>query len=321
MKTRTALPFLLLLATAAASAAEVADLWRRGDADGALALVREQLAADPDDPEARRWLHRLTPDPAELGDAASPAEAAGLALVRGDQRTLDALIPADAATPPAAAVLLAGGLAARRRGDADAARDRLAAVRPEDPEYAWARYHLAQIALAEGDAALARRYLDTADAAPRPVAAAAVLAARWELVRAADPEAGQRLERELAHRFPASNELARVRELQRRDRELAASAEPAEIGAAPEPPARGSGRFALQLAAFGDRGRAMTFRDAWIDHVPDLVIAGEAGPNGVPVYRLRSGRFATRDQAAAAAEQLRRRHDLEALVVELPASP
>jgi len=312
-----------ILATAATAVADPAASWRRGDMAEALAEVRARLAEAPDDVTARLWLQRLTADPAELDLEPDPAAAAGLALARGDAETLAALLAAPGDDPPSGAVLLAAGLDARRRGDVASARDRLATVRPEAPEYAWARYHLARIAMGEGDVSLAQRYLDTADAAPRPVAAASVLAARWELVHASDPQAGRRLERELAHRFPRSNALARVRELQRRDRELAAAgeaaADPSEETAAPA--VDGRGRYGLQFAAFTDRGRAMTFRDAWRDHIPDLAIVTEHGAGGAPVYRLRSGRFATRDQAETAAERIRRRHGLDVLVVELADSP
>jgi len=314
------LTLVLLPAALAAGAEDPAALWRAGDLRGALAAARARLADAPDDSTARLWLERLTADPAELGPAADAADAAGLALVRDDAASLAALLDVPEGERPAAAALLAAGLDARRRGDLDAARDHLATIRPEDPEYAWARYHLARIAMTDGDAALARRYLDTADQAPQPLAAASVLAARWELTQAADPQAGRRLEQELAHRFPRSNALARVRELQRRNQELAAvAAEPQT--AADAAPAAPSGRFSLQLAAFTDRGRAMSFRDAWSDHLPDLAITSEAGADGAAVYRLRSGRFSSREQAEAAAEQIRRRHGLDALVVELSSTP
>ncbi|HRX52052.1 MAG TPA: SPOR domain-containing protein [Candidatus Krumholzibacteria bacterium] len=310
----------LLPAALAAGAQDPAALWRAGDVSGALAAARARLADAPDDSTARRWLERLTADPAELGPATDAADAAGLALVRDDAASLAALLDVPEGERPAAAALLAAGLDARRRGDVDAARDHLASVRPEAPQYAWARYHLARIAMSEGDAALARRYLDTADQAPQPVAAASVLAARWELTQAADPQAGRRLEQELTHRFPRSNALARVHELQRRNQELAAVApESQTVGDAA--PAAPSGRFSLQLAAFTDRGRAMSFRDAWTDHLPDLAISSEAGADGASVYRLRTGRFSSREQAEAAAEQIRRRHGLDALVVELSSTP
>lgn len=314
---RRVIPLVLLLAVPALLRADpIADAWRAGDVQTAAALVREALAAAPAAPALLAWSARLEPEPSAAAlDALPRVERAALAWGRGD--------------PDAAASLVRGsdgsllepllaGLVAARRDDPDAARGALAAIRPESPDFARARYQLALLAVAAGEDALARRYLDTAAEAPQRTSDAAILALRWKLDREIDPRAARRHLRELSNRFPRSLHLARVRETQRRDRELLAAAADTLAAAAESAPAA---RWALQLAAFTDRGRAIAFRDAWREMLPDLRIVDDRDRDGRQLYRVRSGRFATRAQATAAAERLRRRHDLETLIVESRDAP
>ena len=73
--------------------------------------------------------------------------------------------------------------------------------------------------------------------------------------------------------------------------------------------------FYLQLGAYGDEVNARTLRDrvltAWPTHLPQPVIVQSGG-----WYRLHSGPFANRGQAADAARQLESTHKIQTTVVQ-----
>ena len=71
-----------------------------------------------------------------------------------------------------------------------------------------------------------------------------------------------------------------------------------------------SGRLTLQMAAFADRSRALAYFETWHDRLPELRIDEEAGDEGVPLYKVRTGQYASRGQARNAAEELRQAHGL-----------
>jgi len=296
----------------------VEQAWLEGDLAGAEEHVRAFLVEEPENPLGLAWLARLSIDPREsLGSSGSSEEEAVFAWTRGnlDSATELLLTPEGLSLHP-----FLSGLLARRLGDAAAAREHFATVQPSDPDYAWARYQLARLAMQSGESALARRYLETAEQAPMPTCPADVLATRWELSRVDDANTARRYERELAHRYPDSLALSRLREIQRNDREL--TSEQTFFTPAPEPePTTSDARYALQFGAYSDRGRAMTFRDAWRQHIPGIAIMQIRDAEGRMLYRIRSGHFTTRSQATAAAEQLSRRHDLTAIIVELAPTP
>jgi hypothetical protein len=331
----------LLLGAAAASGVEWDDvdaLYAQARFDEAREALNVLYAAPHDTLRAELWRYRLAtattdatdalallltrPDLSRdlrnglLDDAAWRAFAA-----REDEQALAFLreIPAGEETRADAGYL--SGLVRRALGDPEHSAAALASVRQDDPDFAWARLQLASLAAAGGDPALARRYLQNAEEVPGSPAAADALALRWTLVRDADPRAAERVQRELVDRFPRSMAAARVASETRRREELAQAPAFDPPPAAKPVPAVGTTRFALQLAAFGDRGRAIAFRDAWRDLIPDLRVAADRDEHGRDLYRVRAGRFATRPEAAALAEALRRDHDLESLVVQVEESP
>jgi hypothetical protein len=309
--------FIGLAQTCRADAIE--DAWKSGDLVIAEQLVLSALQTDPDNPDLLAWFARLDSNPQNVNqDLLSANEKAALAWTRGD---LDAMADVLEVEDGTSHNDFLSGLLARRRGDHESARLSLASVQPDNPNFAWARYFLARIAMQNGKPALARRYLETAEQAPSSTCKADILAMQWELARVDDKDAAQRLDRELAHRFPNSLALTRVRDIQRHDQELAGGItieEPLAIDSKPE---EKSGRYTLQLGAYSDRGRAMTYRDAWADVLPDLTIAQSHDQRGRMLYKVRTGRYPSRSQATAAAEQLRRNHDLKALIVEISSSP
>lgn len=215
-------------------------------------------------------------------------------------------------------VHLLAGMAYRALAQTQRAREELAAIKPADPSFAWARYHLGNIALEADDPALALRYFESADRSDLAERLPLLLAGRWQALRqqgqGAQAEAlAARIERE----FPGSMAAMIVAE--------AEAVEAPPLRAAPEEPAgrapgavspAASGRYALQLAAFGDRGRALSYLARWQEQLPDLQMFEDEDQEGRVLYRVRLGPFPTRAEAQAAADRLRRAHGLEVLVTE-----
>ncbi len=93
-------------------------------------------------------------------------------------------------------------------------------------------------------------------------------------------------------------------------------------GAPPARPAAGAGgRFRLQLGAFSEAPRAEEFAAAWRGLLPDLRVSEESGPAGARLFKVRGGRYSTREEAAAEAARLREAHGLSVLVVEADRQP
>ena len=338
------MPALLLCIGAPAAAADwtaVAALHAAARYDDASALADSLALREVDLPvEALYWRAMLAATPADARAAIAAAlehpdlerpardrlrlESAWLAYAAGDPGEalglLDDLTDRRSGDVPGDAWLLAG-MAARAAGDNERSREAFASIPPRDPEYAWARLNLALLAQAAGDAALARHYLDAARSAPSPVNLPDVLAAGWELDRAADPGRARDLRRELMTGHPRSLAAARVRE--QMAQAAADSLSAAGVGAAVAAPAAEihPRRVALQLAAFADRGRALAYMDQWRDALPDLRLTPEEDDRGVLLYKIRSGSFVTRSQAEVQAERLRREHGLRVMLVETTDRP
>jgi TolA-binding protein len=108
--------------------------------------------------------------------------------------------------------------------------------------------------------------------------------------------------RQVAQRFPASYEATRVRD--RGIRPGAAAAAGLPIG----------GGFALQIGAFSRRDLADALaRDMRLAGVTDVSV--KQGGDSPPLYRVRAGAFATRDEARALGERLRRERGFSSTVV------
>jgi septal ring-binding cell division protein DamX len=99
--------------------------------------------------------------------------------------------------------------------------------------------------------------------------------------------------RQVAQRFPDSYEATRVRDRGIRPGSNAGSGLP--IG----------GGYALQIGAFSRRDLADALaRDVRLAGTPDVSV--KQGNESPPIYRVRAGAFATRDEARALGERLRR---------------
>ena len=169
---------------------EVRSAFAVGDFSAARDAVDRLSEAEPDSPDALYWSYRLAESPGlarelrrrmldrtDLAPAVRDLlvlDAAWGAYAAGDfESALDLLGDIAIGEEETAATSgLLGGLCHLARGDAESGRGALAAVTPDDPDYAWARYHLGRLAHAEGDAALAARYFEmAAEARPTPPAA------------------------------------------------------------------------------------------------------------------------------------------------------
>lgn len=108
--------------------------------------------------------------------------------------------------------------------------------------------------------------------------------------------------RQVAQRFPQSYEATRVRDRGIRPDAVAAGGLP--IG----------GGYALQIGAFSRRDLADALaRDLRHAGVPDVTV--KQGSEPTPVYRVRAGAFASRDEARAFGERLRRERGFSSTVV------
>lgn len=306
---------MLLAATVtAADWSAVREAWSAGDVHAARDLLAAMPAEDLTSVEGGAWASLLASRP-ELADSLSAVDEAWIAWGRGDAQGVVDAVAVPGVEPSSGHGLLLG-LARLRLGDADAARESLAGVRPADPGFSWARYLLGRLAVEDGDPVLARRYYRNAEEADRSACRADVLAAVWELSRDTDPREATRLRRELMNRFPDSLAMMRVLELERRRDDAEQRFQETEVVEAAPAPAVDDARFTLQLGAFGDRGRALGHRDrcrAWLDPVEVEEIDGA---DGRTLYRVRGGRFASRTHAAERAAALSSEHGVEAVVVE-----
>lgn len=281
---------------------------------------RYRLAETPD---AARTLRRALLDRETLAASARALllrDAAWIAYADGDfDAALDLLsgVELDETETAASSGLLAG-LTHAARGAGAASRDALAAVPPDDPDYPWARYRLGLLAHADGDPALAARYLEMAATAPDSPCRAEVLLAEWRLARENDPQRAVRTARELSHRFPDSLPAALVAELEQdlEDLQHGLAAPSDSTVAAPPPDVEPPGRYTLQYAAFSDRARALAFLDAWAPHVPGLAIVTVVDDRGGTLYKLRAGAYPGRAQAGDAAEDFADRHGLRPMPVQ-----
>ena len=209
---------------------DVRTLFAVGRFADARELTDALTVQDPDDAQSLYWRYRLAESPSaardlrrelldddSLGASARALllqDGAWIAYGAGDYETaLDLLGEVRLSDDETAATAgLLGGLAWRAQGAGDNSRDALAAVPPDDPDYPWARYRLGQLALADGDAAMAARYFEMAGDQSDSPCAAEILLADWMLAREQDPQKALRLERELVHRYPRSLPAALVAE-------------------------------------------------------------------------------------------------------------
>jgi len=346
---------LLLLAAATAVFAEeppegdwndVRSLFAVGRFTAARELAVELAEGDDADAQALYWLYRLEESPdkaASLRDRLLATD--GLGKDARDLLNTDAAWGAFGAGDDAAAIealeriaaggeetaattTLLGGLAWRARGDAARSRDALAAVPTTDPDYDRARYLLARLAMADGEPALARRYLEMAGRTESSACRAELLLADWMLAVETDPQQAVRLRRELEHRFARSLPAALVAEQANRlaelQRNLETPARPETDGATQtetNQSAATGGRYTLQFAAFADRGRALDYLDDWRGRLTGLAIREVANDRGHVLYKLQAGAYAGMSQAREAAADLRERHGLDPLPVKIDDSP
>jgi TolA-binding protein len=313
----------------AAQLAAAEDALNRGQAGVArdlLAKIPEgKLPADRADRAA--WLRAILTEEGEAYDRALTAyltrfpqgahrREATLALARlryagGDYGAAETLLSIFSPGVERSAVgrqgLITRGLAQLGRGDAPGALQFLLSAEPDlkgTAEEEAYRYALAEVALRAGKPNAAMAALRTllerhpqGDYAPQALYA---MGTSLEMVgRQAD---AANVFRQVAQRFPRSYEATRVRD--RGIRPGAGSASLLPIG----------GGFAIQVGAFTRKdladALAKELRQTGIGDVS--VRAGDETP---PVYRVRAGSFATRDQARALGERLRRERGFSYQVV------
>jgi len=334
--------FVLAVWPASAALTTVAGLFQAGHyAEARAALTNADEGFRPG--EEILWQSRLATDPeaalALLEPAANDSrysdvvrvrfalESAELRAGRGEHRAvLAALAPILAAENEAipGAVYLRAGLSLRALGQLQKAREMLASVRPNDPEFVLARYYLGDIGLEQDDPSLATRYFKAATKATDQAGRSRLAAGTWLAYRTTgqDQEA-ESLVRELTAGDPGSLALLEIRRLMQMEADQQdARSETATADTAPREPPNTTGRYALQLGAFSDRGLALEFVKRYRDRVPGLLrIDKSRDTRGQFLYRIRTGDYVNPALARTEARKLQQRLGIEVIATDLAAAP
>ncbi len=316
---------------------EVADLFKRTEYDAARDLLAGEESPTSRPGEAEVWRLLLAQDPADalaqiavlktakrIPDTARQQitlEEASLHFARGDfQAALAPIVELTSSSRermPGELYLLAG-LSHWALRNIQESREFFATIPQSDPAFVWARYYLGCLGLESGDLTLAQRYFESGQKSPLAQRTPSLLAGKWEGLRQqGDWQGAEELARKILHEYPQSLAALRIHHVL--DQEALTAevelppAEPAPIDQAPEP---ARGRISLQLAAFSDRSRALTYLASWQQELPDLRVDEEEGPDAQILYKVRLGHFVSRSQASTEAQRLRRHHGLDALIVE-----
>ena len=318
---------------------DLARLFRQADYDAARTLL--ETGTDRADAQATwevpYWRMLMTQDPDEVlavsrslcEDSGIPEsirlrailEAASIHFARGAPRqALTCLLEGTAQVErlPAEHYLLMG-LCYWALRDVQKSREAFATIPHSDPNFVWARQYLGYLGLESGDPTLALRYFESAERSALAKRTPSLLAGKWEVHHSEgrrDEAAG--LQQSLLQDHPHSLAALRIRSLLQREADIQAFDPVTTLGdtttSATTEASRG--RFSLQLAAFADRSRALTFLASWQDELPDLRIDEELDPDHPVLYKIRLGSFVSRNQARTESERLGRQFGLETLIVE-----
>jgi len=255
-----------------------------------------------------------------LGRAISALEIAniefGLGRYQSSFKALAPLFEEDQGELPGA-IYLRAGLCLRALGNLQQAREMLASVKPRDPAFLAARYYLGDIALEQHDAALALRYFDSALTA-QSGAQSRIAGGQWRAFRAEgrDQEAID-LQESLASADPgclAMLEITRLQRAHQEEMEAMVQESTGESAQAESPAA--SGRYALQLGAFSDRGLALEFLRKYGGRISDLHIEEVRDQRGQFLYKVRTGSFVNPALAKTEARRLAQDLDIEVIVAD-----
>lgn len=317
---------------------DLARLFRQADYDSARARLEAggDGGGEQDTWETTYWRMIMTQDPEEaLSESRSlcedrgvpesirlraALEAASIHFARGAPRqSLAPLLEAveQVERLPAEHYLLMG-LCYWVLRDVQKSREAFATIPQSDPNFVWARHYLGYLGLESGDPTLALRYFESAERSPLAVHTPSLLAGKWEVHRSEGRwDEAASLQESLLQDHPHSLAALRIRSLLEREADTQVFDPVTTHGdTTTSAPQTSRGRFSLQLAAFADRSRALTYLANWQDELPDLRIDEELDPDHPVLYKIRLGNFVSRNQARTESERLRRQHGLEVLIVE-----
>ncbi len=320
-----------------ASLSTVAGLFESGEYDAA----RESLNAGDEGVrpgEDILWRSRLATNPTQalnvletgLKEERFPAavrlrialEIAEIQAGRGNHReVVDVLAPliGGESTDLPGAVHLRAALSLRARGQLQQAREMLASIRPGDPEFVLARYYLGDIGLEQNDATLALRYFKAAAKATDDGGVSRLGAGLWRAHRATgQTQAADDLADKLMARDPGSLALLEIRRLiQVETDERRARTTDDPVDEVVTPVIDTTGRYALQLGAFSDRGLALEFVKRYRKQLPDLRIDKMRDQRGQFLYKVRTGDYVNPALARNEARKLARQLDIDVIMTDL----
>ncbi len=285
------------------------------------------------------WQCRLATDPSQtvdllrngLEDSAVPEstrvgmglQLAQIYFARGQYKqahaVLDPLVKETSGNLPGEIYLLSG-LTYRQAGQIQQSREMLASVKPTDQAFGVARYFLGDIGLENNDAELALRYFESGQQNAREFSH--LKAGQWRALRAMgkDKDAESLLE-ELRRDSPGCLALVEIGRVIQEDEDdnsaRLASASSPQTTPVKVTPENTSGRYALQIGAFSDRGRALEFKRRYQKQIPGLQITEIRDSRGQYLYKLRFGSYINPALARSEAMQQENKLNLEVIVVEL----
>ena len=330
----------LTVLPAVAAITSVVGLFEAGDYDEAAGMLADNSDGARGGEQAL-WRARLATDPAvaisllaaHLSDRQLPAQVrirlalelaniqAGLGHHGAVLTVLMPLINTDEASLPGV-VYLRAGLSLRATGRLQQAREMLASVRPGDPEFVLARYYLGDIGLEEKDATLALRYFEAAAKAADKSGQARLAAGLWRAYMAHDQaDKAQDLASKLSKSDPGSLallEIGRLRQMEADERRARAAATP-QNDETVAPVRDLTGRYALQIGAFSDRGLALEIVERYSNQLPNLRIDKVRDARGQFLYKVRAGDFVNPAMARSEAKRWARRLDIDVIVADLSA--
>ena len=154
---------------------------------------------------------------------------------------------------------------------------------------------------------------------PDDAGATRLAAGLWRAYRiAGDDQDAADLVADLRQRDPGSLALLEIRRLiQIENEELSARTDLEPENEIVTQVVDTSGRYALQLGAFSDRGLALEFVKRYAGELPDLRIDKLLDQRGQFLYKVRTGVFVNPARARSEAKQLQRRLGIEVIVADL----
>ncbi len=193
-------------------------------------------------------------------------------------------------------------------GDYDTADELFSSISKSNPEFSWALYYKAMIALRRGERSKAEQILDNIDKIYNDPS---FLWALYHVTKLSDPNKSLKTAEFILSEYPTSLACLAINTNTNLP-DIPDTLQPLEEAINIQT----DGRFSIQFAAFYDRSNAITFISSWHDMIPGLEIESFNSDTGAMIYKLRLGSWKTRPDAESACEFYQNKFELESIVVD-----